>query len=32
RRNNSNETHFKRNNIQVDNRFVVPYNSLLSLK
>ncbi|CAF1646682.1 unnamed protein product, partial [Rotaria magnacalcarata] len=32
RRNNSNETHFTRNNIQVDNRFVVPYNSFLSLK
>ncbi|CAF3665690.1 unnamed protein product [Rotaria socialis] len=32
RRNNSNETHFTRNKIQVDNRFVVPYNSFLSLK
>ncbi|CAF1538604.1 unnamed protein product [Rotaria magnacalcarata] len=32
RRNNSNDTHFTRNNIQVDNRFVVPYNSFLSLK
>ncbi|CAF4970287.1 unnamed protein product, partial [Rotaria sp. Silwood1] len=32
RRNNSNETHFTRNNIQVANRFVVPSNSFLSLK
>ncbi|CAF2148066.1 unnamed protein product, partial [Rotaria magnacalcarata] len=32
RRNNSNKTHFARNNIQVNNRFVVPYNSFLSLK
>ncbi|CAF3280715.1 unnamed protein product [Rotaria socialis] len=32
RRNNSNETHFTRNKIQVDNRFVVPCNSFLSLK
>ena len=31
RRNKSDETHFTRNNIQVDNRFVVPYNSFLSL-
>ncbi|CAF2777240.1 unnamed protein product [Rotaria sp. Silwood2] len=30
--NNSNQAHFTRNNIQVDNRFVVPYNSFLSLK
>ncbi|CAF1487910.1 unnamed protein product, partial [Rotaria sordida] len=32
RRNNSHEAHFTRSNIQVDNRFVVPYNSFLSLK
>ena len=32
RRNKSDETHFTRNNIQVDSRFVVPYNSFLSLK
>ncbi|CAF4025209.1 unnamed protein product [Rotaria sp. Silwood2] len=31
RRNNCNEAHFTRKNIQVDNRFVVPYNSFLSL-
>ena len=31
-RNNSNEAHFTRHNIQVDNCFVVPYNSFLSLK
>ncbi|CAF3188612.1 unnamed protein product [Rotaria sp. Silwood2] len=32
RRNNCNEAHFTRKNIQVDNSFVVPYNSFLSLK
>ncbi|CAF1246967.1 unnamed protein product [Rotaria sordida] len=32
RRNNSNEAHFTRNNIQVDNHFVVPCNSFVSLK
>jgi len=32
RRDNSNESHFTRGNIQVDNRFFVSYNSFLSLK
>jgi hypothetical protein len=32
RRDNSHEAHFTRNNIQADNRFVVPYNPFLSLK
>jgi hypothetical protein len=32
RRDNSNESHFTRGNIQVDNRFVVSYNSFLSHK
>ncbi|XP_055387399.1 uncharacterized protein LOC129616004 [Condylostylus longicornis] len=32
RRNNSNERHFVRNNIKIDNRFVVPYNPFLTMK